>query len=48
VEGEIVGDVSDVDYTKIQRQRELAQSIAMLIVGIPLYLFHWKTIKREN
>ena len=35
-------------YQRSQKQRELAQTIAMLIVGIPLYLFHWRTIKKEN
>lgn len=30
------------------RQRELSNSISMLAVGVPLYLYHWKTIKKEN
>ncbi|MAF36756.1 hypothetical protein CL622_06585 [archaeon] len=48
-EGEVEPvEVSKTDYQRGQRQRELAQSIAMLLVGIPLYFFHWRTIKREN
>ena len=34
--------------TKRQRQREAASALAMIIVGLPLYLYHWKTIKKEN
>ncbi len=30
------------------RQRELSNSLAMIIVGAPLYVYHWKTIKKEN
>lgn len=33
---------------KRQRQREVSESIAMLLVGIPLYKYHWNTIKKEN
>lgn len=31
-----------------QRKRQLSNSIAMILVGTPLYLYHWKTIKKEN
>lgn len=31
-----------------QRQREVAESIAMLLVGIPLYKYHWNLIKKEG
>ena len=27
------------------RQRELAESLSMVIVGLPLYLYHWKQVK---
>jgi hypothetical protein len=30
-----------------QRQRQLASAIAELIVGVPLYLYHWGIIARE-
>jgi hypothetical protein len=30
-----------------QRQREAAGGIAMIVVGIPLYLYHWKTIQKS-
>jgi hypothetical protein len=31
-----------------QRQREVAEAAAMIIVGAPLYLYHWKTIQKES
>ena len=31
-----------------QRQREAADSLAMIIVGLPLYLYHWNLIKRNK
>lgn len=30
------------------RQRDLSNSLAMIVVGLPLYLYHWKTIQKEN
>lgn len=30
------------------RQREAAESLAFIIVGLPLYLYHWKLIKAEK
>ena len=31
-----------------QRKRSLSTAISMIIIGVPLYLYHWKTIKKEN
>jgi hypothetical protein len=31
-----------------QRQREFSDAVAMILVGTPLYLYHWKTIQREG
>ncbi len=31
-----------------QRQREFITAFSMLVVGAPLYLYHWNTIKKEN
>src|SRR3972149_4606405 len=52
VEGEVIDEeeqkrIQERETTR-QRQRELSGSIAMLIVGIPLYLYHWRTIQKEN
>lgn len=34
--------------TKRNRQRQLVEALSMLIVGIPVYLYHWKTIQHGN
>lgn len=40
------------DYNKNQqsssRQREAAESLGFIIVGLPLYTYHWKLISREK
>jgi uncharacterized membrane protein YccF (DUF307 family) len=36
------------DEQSNQRKRQLSNSIAMILVGAPVYLYHWKTIKKEN
>ena len=30
------------------RQRQLSGSLSMLVVGLPLYLYHWRTINNEK
>jgi hypothetical protein len=35
------------DQIAAQRQSEMATDLAMIIIGLPLYIFHWATIKRE-
>ena len=37
----------EVDYRSQQRQRTASSSLALLIVGLPLYLYHWTLIKRD-
>jgi hypothetical protein len=29
------------------RQRELSQNLASILVGLPLYLYHWMSIKKD-
>ncbi len=31
-----------------QRKRQISNSLAMILVGVPVYLYHWKTIKKES
>ncbi|MBI5913055.1 hypothetical protein HY839_01280 [Candidatus Azambacteria bacterium] len=31
-----------------QRQREAATALSFILVGLPLYLYHWRVIKREK
>ena len=37
-----------LDPVEARRQREAAEALALLLVGIPLYLYHWRTIRRER
>ena len=31
-----------------QRKRQLSNTLALIAIGTPLYLYHWGTIKKEN
>jgi hypothetical protein len=31
-----------------QRQRQLSTSLAMILVGTPLYLYHWKLVQKKH
>ncbi|EKE06145.1 MAG: hypothetical protein ACD_19C00079G0050 [uncultured bacterium] len=51
----IFSDKEIVDQEKQQdkettrnRQRQVSTALAMLIVGIPLYKYHWRLIKKES
>ena len=33
---------------KSNRQREAAGAIAMILVGLPLYFYHWRVIRRDK
>ena len=33
---------------KRNRQRQVSTAVSMLLVGIPLYKYHWRLIKKEN
>ncbi|HQA95818.1 MAG TPA: hypothetical protein PLN18_00405 [Candidatus Colwellbacteria bacterium] len=33
---------------KQQRQRDASDSLAMLIVGVPLYSYHWKLVTKKK
>jgi hypothetical protein len=35
------------DPIKASRQRDAASSLAMLIIGLPLYMYHWRLARKE-
>ena len=37
-----------IDYVASQRQKEASQNLAFILIGLPLYLFHWRIIRRET
>jgi len=36
------------DYLSAQRQKESSSILASILVGLPLYLYHWSIIKKET
>ena len=40
--------VARIDPVRARREREAARSLAMILIGLPLYLFHWRIIRREG
>jgi len=41
-------EAGKIDYLASQRQREASSSLAMILVGLPLYLYHWRIIRKET
>ncbi len=39
---------SQINYVDIRRHQEASLSLAMILIGLPLYLYHWGIIKRET
>lgn len=39
---------SKIDYVRSRREREASSALAFIIVGLPLYLYHWRVIKRDK
>lgn len=39
---------SKIDYLSSSRQQTASNSLAMIIIGLPLYLYHWRIIRRET
>lgn len=39
---------SAADSQAAQRQRDIVRDISMILVGIPLFAFHWRIIKRKE
>jgi hypothetical protein len=37
-----------IDYLTSKRQREASNNLAMILVGLPLYLYHWRIIRKET
>jgi len=38
----------NVNYVVQQRQRNAANALAQLIIGLPLYLYHWRLATRQR
>jgi len=38
---------AEISYVTQQRQRQASRAIALILIGLPLYLYHWTVIKRD-
>lgn len=38
----------DFDYRTSSRQRQASNALAMIIVGLPVWLYHWSIIKKDQ
>ncbi|MBN1857229.1 MAG: hypothetical protein JW846_09810 [Dehalococcoidia bacterium] len=38
---------ANLDVVAARRQQRAATALALVFVGVPVYLYHWRTIKRE-
>lgn len=38
---------AQIDPITAQRQRDASFNLAMILVGLPLYFFHWRIIKKD-
>lgn len=41
-------EYENYDPIRANREQTAANALAMLIIGLPLYLYHWRVIKRET
>ncbi len=39
---------TDVDYSERSRHQQASTAVSMIVVGLPLYLYHWAIIKRNR
>lgn len=39
---------SDFNYTTARRHRDASVSLSLILIGLPLYLYHWRIIRRES
>jgi len=39
---------SKIDYVIARRHRDASMNLALILVGLPLYLYHWQIIKKET
>lgn len=56
-EGKIASDSAQIEKMNQElnqknrmrnRQQQLITIVSMFVIGLPLYLYHWRTIQKEN
>jgi len=38
---------SKIDYVIVNRHRDASINLALILVGLPLYIYHWRIIRKE-
>lgn len=38
----------DKEYRVSQRQRDAAQALAFIIVGLPIFIYHWRIVRKKD
>lgn len=46
--GEEPAKIIEVDYVASRRHKDASMNLALMLIGLPLYLYHWTIIKRES
>ena len=41
-------DRSKIDPVIVRRHRDASLNLSLILIGLPLYLYHWQIIKRET
>ena len=39
---------SKIDFVTVRRHRDASINLSMILVGLPLFLYHWRIIRRET
>jgi len=39
---------SKIDYVLARRHRDASLNLSLILIGLPLYFYHWRIIKRET
>jgi amino acid transporter len=42
------GQISDKEAQSIQNQKDAVRDISLLVVGLPLFLYHWITVRKDQ
>lgn len=40
-------ELVEIDYVTSRRHKDASMNLALILIGLPLYLYHWTLIKKE-
>ena len=43
-----LSDEPEVSYVTVRRHKDASLNLALILIGLPLYVYHWRTIKKET